>query len=688
MYFFQGIFAVFRIIVCFYLLFGVLAPLFLPKVKSESGIDRLMYSWIGLGGLILVVVLILTLLNVYDFISLLVTLLVIPLIVFIVRERQKGMSFPEVFQAIETLIIAQHVRLIESSISLWDRFRDRAKLPHYSLKETTPQLVAFLIAFFAAGVRIIPALQNSAPFSRTWYFELSSVKALSLQEYFQLIPEPKGMHVLVHVFSTLTQVSPELILHILGALTSFFLALIIFWMINVITNSENPLAALVGMSIYAFVPMYVSPIILDLEVEANSISLALCFAIPTVVFFIRLMRLDEKIMWFYVCMGIFATALTNVFIFLMVLIPILLLGLLTLPIKSLGKRLGWSLLYIVSTSMVALFPYIIVCTLNGIPLQDFFQRELFDTLIFSYFPNLVMYIDELSMYYLLGGMVLLVANFMLLRFKAIDQKKELVFLILFILVSYIYTPYFPFSYVLIDPDQLNLFYALLIAVFIGLVFLNITRLLKVVFAKNERTYWAVNIGTSIGFVLVLIFLQQGVLISRALPATLPNGFFEAYYRIVSERVPYTYATVSPELDRGLAENRHFFMNYEFFLDNYGVIDSLYQQYLTVPRAQREQRDVPPASIFLFLEKPPYTGIQQGILYNSQNTMSDMQQWIEVFEGLEGRNIQVYYESDDAIIYEIVNRDSESRINAVLLNIFPEEEALKPSEEEEESESLD
>ncbi len=687
MYFFQGLFAVFRIIVCFYLLFGVLAPLFLPKVKSINGIDRLMHSWVGLGGLILVVVLILTALNLYDFISLLVSLLVIPLAVYVFKERRKGMSYSEVFLAIETLIIAQHVRIIESTISLWDRFRDRAKLPHYSLKETTPQLVAFLIAFFAAGVRIIPALQNSAPFSRTWYFELGSVKALSLQQYFDLIPEPKGMHVLVHVFSTLTQVSPELILHILGALTSFFLALIIFWMINVITNSENPLAALVGMSIYAFVPMYVSPIILDLEVEANSISLALCFAIPTVVFFLRLMREGDMIMWFYVCMGIFATALTNVFIFLMVLIPILFLGLLTLPIKSLVKRLGWSLLYIVSSSMVALFPYILVCTINGIPLQDFFQRELFDTLIFSYFPNLVIFIDELSMYYLLGGVILLIINIILIRLKVIGQKKELVFLILFILVSYIYTPYFPFSYVLIDPDQLNLFYALLIAVFFGLIFLNLTRLIKAFAKKNDKVYWAVNISSSIGFVLLLIFLQQGVLISRALPSTLPNGFFDAYYRIVNERVPYSYATVSPELDRGLAQNRHFFMNYEFFLDNYGVIDSLYQQYLTVPRAQREQRDVPPASIFLFLEKPPYTGIQQGILYNPQNTMSDMQQWIEVFENLEGRNIQVYYESDDAIVYEIINREKESRVTAVLRNVFPEEEPLKPSEEEGESESV-
>ena len=115
------------------------------------------------------------------------------------------------------------------------------------------------------------------------------------------------------------------------------------------------------------------------------------------------------------------------------------------------------------------------------------------------------------------------------------------------------------------------------------------------------------------------------------------------------------------------------MNYEFFLDNYGVIDSLYQQYLLVPKALRDQKEIPPASIFLFLEKPPYSAIQQGILYDSQTTMNDMQQWISVFSGMDGRNIKVYYESDDAIIYEIINREKESRITSVLNNVFPEPE---------------
>lgn len=678
MYQFLSLFAVFRIILCFYLLFGVLAPLFLPSIKKENSIDKLMYSWIGLGGLIIVDVMILTVLDLYDFISLFITLILIPLLVYIYREKSKGLTFTAVFNKIETNIITQHVRWIENTASMRDRFLSGARekrrgFKKKKLKNVSPQIIAFLLASVAAIIRIIPAVQNSAPFSRIWYFELTNVKVLSLQNYFGAVPEPKGIHVIVHVFSTLTQVTPELILHILGALTSFFLALIIYWVINVITDNKNPVAALFGMAIYAITPMYLTPIILDLEVEANAISLALTFAIPTCIFFLRQIRLDKKAFWFYIVMGVFATALINLFVFLIILLPVLFLGLLTLPVKQYGSRLSKAVLYLVLSSILAVSPYIIVCLFNRIPLRDFFQQELFDTLVFSYFPNLVIYLDRLSVYYLMGAGALIIINIILLTLKIIDQKKELVFLMLFALVAYVYTPYFPFSYILIDPDQLNLFYALTIAVFLGIVFLNLSRLFSYLLKQSKKAYTIINIGSAVGLLGTIIFLQQGILISRALPETLPNGFFEAYYEIVGERVPYTYATVGPELDRQLALNRHFFMNYEFFLDNYGVIDSLYQQYLTLPKAMRAGEEIPPASIFLFLEKPPYSGIQQGILYNSQSTMSDMQQWIQVFKGLEGRNIQVYFESEDAIIYEIVNREKESRINTVLRNVFPENE---------------
>jgi hypothetical protein len=116
------------------------------------------------------------------------------------------------------------------------------------------------------------------------------------------------------------------------------------------------------------------------------------------------------------------------------------------------------------------------------------------------------------------------------------------------------------------------------------------------------------------------------------------------------------------------------MNYQFFLNNYGSIDSLYQQYLTVPVELRsETEDIPPASIFLFVEKPPYGSIQQGILYNAQGVMRDLEQWLVSFRELEGRKLEIYHETEETVVYEIINREGESTISGVLRNIYPTEE---------------
>ncbi|MDZ7680251.1 MAG: hypothetical protein U5J63_00735 [Fodinibius sp.] len=163
----------------------------------------------------------------------------------------------------------------------------------------------------------------------------------------------------------------------------------------------------------------------------------------------------------------------------------------------------------------------------------------------------------------------------------------------------------------------------------------------------------------------LIYWQGGIRVSRALPSTVPNGFFKAYYQIVEERLPYTYATVGPEVQRIQAKNRHFYMDYDYFLDEYAAIDSLYHQQL----GQESIENVPPASIFIFTEKPPYGNIQQGILYNASGVMRDVEQWMADFRSLPDRQVQIFYEDSYTKVYEIVNREEESKISDILYHIY-------------------
>ena len=675
-YDFQAIFSVIRLTISFLFVFGFVTPLFFEYAGKKKGIDRIVFSWVGLGGLIIIGTFILVTLHIYDFISILFCLLMLPFLVHFFKRKWEGSTVTDIFNTGENRIVANHVLFIEKVKDLsWTDIKSRIYTkPSLGFKHPY-SYAAVGIGILASVLRIIPSIQNSAPFSRVWYFELDAVKSLSLQEYFSGYPAPKGMHSIINFFSTITQVSPEMILHIIGALISFFLTVIIFWVMRDLTNGKHLSAALFSSLIYAVFPTLFLPVSMELESELTTLSFSLCFALPTMLFFLRNIRSAGKTPWFYIFMGIVATGLSNIFVLLMVLLPFMMLGILSLPKNNFIQRFGKVSLYLFVIYLITLAPYIFYCLLSGLSIEAFFQDQLFNTQVFSFTANMILPIEELSLFYFYAGIGLLAA-FVIRMFVQKEKRigDKMVFLMLFISVSYLYTPFFEYQYIYIDPDQLNSFYGFLICIFFGLSIYSVFIFLEwVVKPVKKLTPYIMPIVT-LGIVVFLFSYQDGLKTSRMLPKTEPNGFFDAYYNIINERVPYTYATVGPELDRELSVNRHYFMNYQFFLNNYGAIDSLYQQYLMVPDDQRpEVQEVPPASIFLFVEKPPYGSIQQGILYDAQGTMRDIEQWLVTFRRLEGREIKIYHETEETVVYEIVNRDDESRIDGVLKNIYPKEE---------------
>ncbi|MAO64788.1 MAG: hypothetical protein CL666_07285 [Balneola sp.] len=672
----QAIFSLFRLLLGFFFVFGLITPLFFNFISTKKGIDRIVFSWISLGGLLVVGSFILVTLNIYDFISILFFLLTLPLLVKFFKRTFEGENITDIFTTAEHSFVATHINKIEQIKELTfskikERFKGKAKL-----KITKPySILAVLIALAGSGLRIAPAIQNSAPFSRLWYFELGAVKGLSLQQYFDGFPEPKGMHSLISFFSTITQISPEMILHLIGGLISFFLAVIIFWMIQDITKQKYPAASLFGTMLYAIFPSLFLPVSMELETELSSLAISLSFALPTMLLFLRNIRSGGNTPWFYVFMGVIATGMTNIFILLMVLLPFMIFGLISIPKGKFFRYFGKSTLYLTGVFILTLSPFIGYCLIHDIAISTFFQDQLFDTQVFSFAPNLIIPIQDLSVYYLTGGAFLLfayIARFFIQKRKRLSD--EVVFISFFILLLYIYTPYFEYQYIWVDPDQLNIVYGIFISICAGLALYSVFLFMEWAIQSFQKITPYLSPALVLIFAFSIFMVQGGFQSNRLLPQTLPNGFFEAYYKIVNERVPYTYATVGPELDRELSVNRHYFMTYQYFLNNYGAIDSLYQQYLTVPAEQRsEVQEVPPASIFIFVEKPPYGSIQQGILYDAQSTMRDIEQWLSSFREMEGRTLEVYHETDQTTIYEIVNREGESTIEGVLNNIYPKEE---------------
>ncbi len=669
--------AILRLVLFFVILFVWIGPKFLGHVKKLSGIDRMLYSWVGIGGILVVTIFLLTILNLYDLIGLFVVLIGIPLLRAVFKEKKKGTSIRYLFQTIENNIVSGQVKIIESIKSFtFKGLKERFFKPkRYSIFDNRFNIAAIIMGITACIIRVVPVIQNAAPFSRGWYFELEAVKNIRLQQYFTELPEPKGMHSLITMFSSLTQVGPELTLSLLGSLTSFLLTIIVFWIVREITKGTRLTAAIFGASIFAIFPTLLLPISLEAANGTNTISLALCFALPTAFIFIRNLRSVDKAPWFYMTMGVLATALTDIFVLLIVLLPFLIYGLLAIPKKKFVINVIKVISYLIVVFSIALSPYISYLWINDLSITVFFESQLLDTLIFSYFPYLIADLSKLSNIYF-WITIGLFALFMILFF--VEKKKrfrdELVFFTMMASITFLFTTYNTLSLPLIDMDQLSVFYAILLSVLGGLLFYALFTVLENIIERRSDFFEYAQSSVLILTIGGAVFWSGGVNTGTTLPQTLPNGFFEGYYRIINERLPYTYATVSPPIDDVLAQNRHFYMNYEFFLESYGEIDSLYNEYLELPEEmQPDSINIPPASIFIFVEKPPYNSIQQGILFESGTQMKAIENWLVTFNGLPDRELRIFEETNDAIIYEIVNRADQSEIGDILMNIYPKKE---------------
>lgn len=678
-YVLKALFAACRISLWFILLFGFIGPLFLDHTRSLRGIEKLVYSWVGLGGVIIFTVFVLTMLNLYDFISFTLTLLLIPLVR---RIWKSGMSLVAYFRSLEIRSVLYQLRFIENY--RWHRYRPPWKRTGQGDDDfnLTPTIIVVLIALAGGMLRIYPALLHAAPFSRNWYEQLNRVKNLHLQDYFSGYPEPAGMHSLVSVFSMLTQVSPEMILHLLGALSSFFLCILIYWSIRDITKNEVPVAPILGMAVYAVLPLLLMPLSLDLQIEGNDLDLALCFAIPTLAIFVRNLRARYKSPWFYVLSGFIATGMTNLFVAFFILLPMMILSLFGLPRRRYWQSFFRVFLYLLSISALILGPIVLYNAIKGIDQYRYFLEQLLAIHVYTYNPMMVMPIQTLSKIFVgIAAAVGLgyLAEYLSNRKREEGMRDEVVFLVIFVLVASLYLPGIGNRWYWIDTAQIDSFYSVMIALFIGITFASLLRWARRVFKIRQPSFRMLSMGLAFLLFGGGIYLQGGVQLSRQLPATVPDGFHQSYYSIINEYLPYSYATVGPEISRIVAKNRNYFMNYKFFLDNYGRIDSLYRQQLMAPGSANTSGEIPPASIFIFVEKAPYQDIQQGILYDSPAVMRDLRQWLSSYQTLEGRTVRTYYEDSQSVVYQIVNRPNESKVSDILWHIYPDESSQQSNE---------
>lgn len=663
----HALFAVIRLFLWFLILFLWIAPFLFEEINRLSGIDRLVYSWLGFGGVILLSVASLTILHIYDFFSIAITIFLIPLLRAIWLNRHLGVI--NYLEQYEVRVIREHVRFIESFKSFGHFFEGRKSNRIHSDSRFYHNIrfwAVFIVISVSFLLRIIPALQHAEPFSREWFFNLHHIKAIRLQDYFDGSINPAGLFAFISFIGMLTQVSPELILHVFGAVNSILLLLIIYWALKKILNDDDFIAPLFGTAIFGIIPTLFLPIDLNHQVEANMLMFSLCFGIPSIVSFaLEREKMPEKM--FFISMGIIATGLTNLFVLLMVVLPFIMISyffrLFTLGLKS-GFRV---LIRIISSLIVVAIPYALYVYRYQMNWLDFIQQQLFSTSIYSNLTHLILPIDDLSQIYIVISALLLVVYGIIFLTKRNKSILAVVgFLFVFILISAIYIPDFHIGYNVIDIDQLNSFYTILTSVLFGIAFFTLVLIIRLPFKARPRISLILNGIVFIGIIAFMITKSGVGDFYQPASKTFPGSFYKAYYKIINDNVPNTYTVVAPDIDSTMARNRHGFMDYKYFLQNYPARDSVYYNtYYENVKERDKHNDL--SNLFVFLEKKPYDEIEVGIMPDQQEVMPAMINWLNSYRTKKYRKVKLYFDSSDILVYEIVNNSSSSNVYNVLFH---------------------
>ena len=160
----EAVFAVFRITLGFLLLFGIIAPWLLDYPRELPAIERLIYSWVGLVGIIIFSILVLAALNIYDVISIVLTLLLIPPVRSAWAHRQEGVL--NYVKRIEFKAVLQQVRLLEQSPGVyWARMKKKAvKKTGYFFLMVKPDLSSHCHCHFRRALAHVPGADQRGPF--------------------------------------------------------------------------------------------------------------------------------------------------------------------------------------------------------------------------------------------------------------------------------------------------------------------------------------------------------------------------------------------------------------------------------------------------------------------------------------------------------------------------------------------
>jgi len=161
-----------------------------------------------------------------------------------------------------------------------------------------------------------------------------------------------------------------------------------------------------------------------------------------------------------------------------------------------------------------------------------------------------------------------------------------------------------------------------------------------------------------------IFYQQNKINSLTEADKTPKQILDAYDKIEQTFFPLSYCVVNDPATQVISTNKHFFMNYDFFLDEYQNIDSINFKHRKDPKFLIKNPEYSLSKSVLVFVLNDSNKAENNIFSLNKELKSSLINELDVLKS-RGRKVSLFYESKILNVYEIINEPQESKISDLI-----------------------
>ncbi len=643
---------------CFILLFlFYLNRKFVNVSKHVHFMDFLVMNWFRYATVLVIVIFILVEADAYNLFNcffIFLLLIGIDIIGFKNLRNSKHYFTTHIRTALLTFL-----RNIENKRSFWSWFSlDRTKV-----KNDENNNFILILTIIIGGITFLSRyyfiIYDNYSLSDAWIYDLNKVIQFDNQYWFTYELATDAELAIVNFYGKITDVSPEIALQVIAILESTLLAVIIFWIINKLTPSKfiaPTIAALFFSLVYVLTPLNVYFLL-----KGNPTFLALTFALPAFAFYLKpkLYRVPPMNYFFSFLFLFITIGLIDLFTLCILIPPFLIIGLLFTKWKH--KKDNFIAIFGYVVAMVILYGiYSYACYFQRADILEYLQNNLLSISSYTYVPQLILPYSEIIRYAQISTGIGFLIVMVLVIFRKENWRATITFYAYFnflILLTFIKSEW-------LDIDMLNNSISVFLPIIIGINISIVSRILNFGLGRFKK-FSPVTVGLIfISMLYASYYYQEKSISSLTISDQTPKQILNAYDKISQTFFRNSYCVVNDPAAQVISNNSHFFMNYDFFLNDYPKIDLINTKHKKDPN---------------FLVKNPQYSLSKSVLVfvlnetanNESNSFAENKQLqkelianIELFKK-RGRRVNLFYDSEILKVYEIINEPRESKISELI-----------------------